>query len=135
MPESGLTGLTTAEVAERTLRGEINRPPRSDLADYIQILRRNLLTLFNAMIVPAAIALFILDEWKGAIAVSGMAIINSAIGLAQEIRAKRHLDKLALLVEAKARVLRDGEVLEIAAGDVVRGDAILLSAGSAVVAD
>ncbi len=135
MPESGLTGLTTAEVAERTLRGEVNRPPRSNLADYLQILRRNLLTLFNAMIVPAAIALFILDEWKGAIAVSGMAIVNSAIALVQELRAKWHLDKLALLVEARARVVRDGDVREIPAGEVVRGDTVLLTTGSAVVAD
>lgn len=135
MPERGLTGLTAAEVAERTQRGEVNRPPRSDLAEYVQIVRRNLFTLFNAMVVPAAIALFVLDEWQGAIAVSGMAIINSAIGLVQEVRAKWHLDKLALLVEARARVVRDGKVHEIPAGEVVRGDTVLLATGSAVVAD
>jgi cation-transporting ATPase E len=135
MPERGLTGLTTPEVAERIRRGEVNRPPRTDLADYIQIVRRNLFTLFNAMVVPAAIALFVLDEFQGAIAVSGMAIINSAIGLVQEVRAKWHLDKLALLVEAKARVVRDGETRDIPAGEVVSGDTILLATGSAVVAD
>lgn len=135
MPERGLPSLTSAEVAERTRRGEVNRPPRSDLADYIQIVRRNVFTLFNAMVVPAAIALFALKEWQGGIAVSGMAIINSAIGLAQEIRAKWHLDKLALLAEARAKVLRDGEVREIPASEVVRGDTVLLFAGLAVVVD
>ena len=49
MPERGLTGLTVVEVAERIRNGEVNRPPRSDFADYIQIVRRNLFTLFNAM--------------------------------------------------------------------------------------
>jgi cation-transporting ATPase E len=135
MPERGLPGLTSAEVADLTRRGEVNRPPRSDLADYLQIARRNLVTLFNAMVVPAAVALFLLHEFQGAVAVSGMMIINSAIGLAQEIRAKWHLDKLALLVEAKAKVFRDGKEQEIPAGAVVRGDTLLLSTGMAVVAD
>src|SRR5207237_3266041 len=66
---------------------------------------------------------------------SGMAIVNSAIGLFQEIRAKHYLDKLTILVESKARVVRDGEVHAIPAGDVVRDDHILLAAGETVVAD
>lgn len=135
MCEPGLAGLTSAEVADRTRRGETNRPPRSDLAEYLAILRRNLLTLFNAMVVPAAVALFVLGEYQGAIAVSGMAIVNSAIGLVQEVRAKWHLDRLALLVEARARVVRDGEIHAILAGEVVRGDVVRLAPGEAVVAD
>jgi cation-transporting ATPase E len=135
MNEAKLVGLTAAEVIERVRRGETNRPPRSDLAEYLRIISRNLLTLFNAMVVPSAIALFWLGEFQGAIAVSSMAFINSAIGLVQEVRAKWHLDKLALLVEARARVIRDGAAQEIPAGDVVRGDVVLLTAGSAVVAD
>ena len=128
-------GLTAAEVAERVRTGAVNRVRGSDLADYLLIFRRNLVTLFNAMVVPAAVALFILDEYRGAIAVSGMAIVNSLIGLIQEIRAKWHLDKLDLLVEARARVVRDGAVVEVAAGDVVRDDLVQLAAGETVVAD
>jgi cation-transporting ATPase E len=64
-----------------------------------------------------------------------MAIVNSAIGLIQEIRAKWHLDRLALLVETRARVVRDGEVHTIPSGEVVRDDAVLLNAGEPVVAD
>lgn len=135
MIERQFTGLTTAEAAERARRGETNRPPRSDLADYARIVRRNLLTLFNAMVLPAAIALFALGEYPGAIAVSGMAIVNTGIGLTQEVRAKRHLDRLALLVEARARVIRDGELSTIPAGEVVRGDVVRMAAGEAVIAD
>jgi cation-transporting ATPase E len=128
-------GLSAAEVAEQIRRGQVNRVRRSDWAEYHDILSRNLFTLFNALVLPAAVALFLLKEYQGAIAVSGVAVINSAIGLFQEIRAKRYLAKLAILVETRAHVVRDGVTQEIHSGDVVLGDYILLSAGEPVVAD
>src|SRR5262245_24850982 len=116
-PELGeWRGLTAAEVSERIARGQVNRTPRSAWAAAGDIVRRNLFTLFNALVVPAAIALFLLKEYPGAWAVSGMALVNTVIGLVQEVRAKRHLDHLAVLVEARARVLRDGEVRTLPAG-------------------
>jgi cation-transporting ATPase E len=132
---SGLSGLSAAEVAERIALGQVNRTPSSDWADYREIIRRNVFTLFNALVAPAAVALFFLREYPSAWAVSALALINSAIGLVQEIRAKRHLDKLAILVETKARVLRDSETRLVPAGDVVLGDHIVLAAGEPVVAD
>ncbi len=129
-------GLTDAEVAERVSRGEVNRTPRTVARDYARIVARNLFTWFNAMVAPAAVALFIVDDTPASgIAVSAMAIINTALSLAQEIRAKYHLDKLALLVESKAKVIRQGTVRAIPAGDVVLGDNILLAAGETIVAD
>ena len=97
MNASTVHGLTSAAVAQRVARGEVNRVPRSDWIEYRSIIARNVLTLFNALVVPSAIALFLLREYAGAWSVSGMALINSALGLMQEIRAKRHLDKLAIL--------------------------------------
>jgi cation-transporting ATPase E len=135
MSKENNTGLTSAEVAERVERGEVNRVPRSSRTEYADIASRNLFTLFNALVVPAAIALFALDEWRGAVAVSGMAATNVVLGLVQEIRAKRHLDRLALLAETNVRVVRDGAVTEISSGDVVRGDLVLLGAGDSVAAD
>jgi cation-transporting ATPase E len=128
-------GLTSAEVAERVRRGQVNRTPRSDWADYAHILARNFFTLFNLMVAPAAAALFYLHEPQAGLAASGMAVVNTALGLAQEIRAKRHLDKLAILVETRARVVRDGQVSEVPAGGVVLDDCVLLQSGEAVVAD
>jgi cation-transporting ATPase E len=128
-------GLSPAEVAERTAQGKINRVRRSDAADYLDIVRRNFLTLFNAMVVPAAIALFALNEINGALAVSGMAATNSILGLLQEIRAKRQLERLSLLAEAKTHVFRGGKREEISSGDVVQGDLLALAAGDPVVAD
>ncbi|HEY7311783.1 MAG TPA: HAD-IC family P-type ATPase, partial [Gemmataceae bacterium] len=133
--ESHLSGLTAAEVAERVARGEINRVRRSDRAEYLDIVARNTLTLFNALVVPAALALFFLGEYRDAIAVSGMALTNMVLGLVQEVRAKRHLDHLTLLTETRVRVVRDGRGEQVPAGDVVRGDLLLLAAGDAVVAD
>src|SRR3954462_3377561 len=97
-------GLTAAEVAERVARGEVNRVRRTDRAEYADIAARNLLTLFNAIVVPAAVALFVLGAYRDGVAVSGMAVANAVLGLAQEVRAKRHLDRLALLAETPVRV-------------------------------
>ncbi len=133
--KSPLSGLTVAEVAQRSARGEINRVPRSDRAEYLAIVVRNLCTLFNALVAPAAVALFLLGEYGDALAVSGMALTNLFLGLIQEIRAKRHLDRLTLLAETRVRVVRDGQVHQIASGDVVRDEVLLLSAGDSVVAD
>src|SRR5262245_30803042 len=136
-------GLTAAEVAERVAAGQVNRVRRSGAAEYADIIARNVFTLFNALVVPAAITLFLLpgplslenDNIKAGIAVSGFALFNTALGLIQEIRAKRILDRLTLLAEARVRVVRDGAVAEVPAGDVVMDDVILLSAGDSVVAD
>jgi len=128
-------GLTAAEVADRVARGQVNREVRNPWADYAEIVARNVFTLFNALVVPAAVALALLGEYRGAVAVTGMAVVNLAVALFQEVRAKRHLDRLALLAETRARVVRDGTVVELPSGEVVRDDVIRLSAGDAVVAD
>jgi magnesium-transporting ATPase (P-type) len=128
-------GLSAAEVAERIARGQVNRTPHSVLAEYRAIVARNVLTLFNALVVPAAIALFLLNDYKAAWAVSGMALVNSLIGIGQEVRAKRHLDRLAILTATKARVLREAREEIIAADDVVLDDVLLLAMGEPVVAD
>jgi cation-transporting ATPase E len=130
-----LVGLTAAEVAERRARGEINRVRHTDAADYLAIAARNLFTLFNALVLPAAVALFLLGEYGDGLAVSGMALTNLLLGLVQEIRAKRHLDRLTLLTETRVRARRDGQVQEIPSGEVVRDDVLELAAGDSVVAD
>ena len=130
-----LSGLTESEVAARVARGQNNRVHRSSAADYLAILTRNVLTLFNALVIPAALALFWLGEYRDGIAVSGMALTNMVLGLVQEIRAKRHLDRLTLLAETRVRVRRDGQVREVPSGDVVLGDVLLLAAGDTIVAD
>src|SRR5436190_20347150 len=127
-------GLSAAEAANRLERGEGNRLPRSVRAEYAALLTRNLFTLFNALVVPAAIALFLLGEYRGAWAVSAMAVFNTGIALVQEVRAKVHLDRLALLAESTIRVVRDGTEIKVPTGEVVRGDVLKLVAGEPIVA-
>jgi cation-transporting ATPase E len=135
LAERGWLGLPAVEAAARASRGEANRTPRSDWAEYRAIFTRNLFTLFNALVVPAAIALFVLGDYRASWAVSGMAVINTLLGLVQEVRAKRHLDRLAILVETRARVVRDGTIHTLPAGEVVLDDVLLLASGDPVVAD
>jgi cation-transporting ATPase E len=135
MNDTSLPGLTAAEVAERVRRGQVNRTPRSDWAEYRSIFIRNVFTLFNALVVPSAVILFWYQEYRDAIAISGFVTVNTVLGLAQEIRAKWHLDHLAILTETRVRVRRDGRVHEVPAGEVVAGDHVLLAAGDTVVAD
>ncbi|HTU16914.1 MAG TPA: HAD-IC family P-type ATPase [Gemmataceae bacterium] len=133
--QTTVSGLTTSEVAQRVARGEINRVRRSDAEEYLAITLRNVFTLFNALVTPAALALFLLHKYPDALAVSGMALTNLVLGLVQEVRAKRHLDGLTLLAETRVRVMRNGQVELIPSGDVVRDDVLLLSAGDTIVAD
>lgn len=129
------SGLTAAEVAQRLAAGRGNRPPSDGWLAYADIVRRNTLTLFNALVVPAAVALFVLGDYRGAWAVSGMAAANAVLGLSHELRVKRHLDRLSLLGETKVRVWRDGTERALPSGEVVADDLIVLAAGDTVVAD
>src|SRR4026208_309269 len=106
-------GLSSAEVAERKLKGWTNRTRSSAWADYAAIASRHVFTLFNFIVVPAAVALFYHNEWQAGISVTGTALVNTLIGLIQEWRAKRQLDKLAIVNESKVRVVREGHVSEI----------------------
>lgn len=135
MNPTATAGLTSAEVAERTLKGQVNRTRSSARADYAAIASRHLFTLFNLIVVPAAAALFYHNEWQAGISVTGTALVNTLIGLFQEVRAKRQLDRLAIMNANTVRVVRDGLVREIPATDVVLGDCILLRSGDTVVAD
>lgn len=129
------TGLTHAEAAARAAEGRANRVRRAAAWDYLEIVRRNVLTLFNALVVPCAVVLLSLGDYKAGLAVCGMAVANTVLGLVQELRAKRQLDALTLLAEGRVQVRREGQVVEIPAGDVVESDVLLLKAGDSIVAD
>jgi cation-transporting ATPase E len=133
--ETPYPGLTANEVAARRAAGEGNRPPSNNWREYVGIFSRNTFTLFNFLIVPAAAVLFLLRDFRGAWAVSSMALANMLIALTHEFRVKRLLDRLNLLGEAKICVRRDQREETISAGEVVRGDVVLIRSGDTVVAD
>jgi magnesium-transporting ATPase (P-type) len=126
-------GLTHAEAARRLDArgpGEERRSSRTTRG----IVRENTLTLFNMILLGFGAALVAVGDYADLLFV-GIVVVNSAIGILQELRAKRQLDRLALLVAPRARVIRDGETVEVPVEGVVEGDAVRLEPGEQVVAD
>ncbi|MGW0748399.1 HAD-IC family P-type ATPase [Streptomyces sp. NPDC002587] len=127
-------GLTTTEVAERVARGEVNDVPVRSSRATIDIVRGNVFTRFNAIIgVLWVIMLFVAPIQDS---LFGFVIIaNTGIGIIQELRAKKTLDGLAVIGEAKPSVRRDGRTAEISTSEIVLGDVIELGPGDKVVVD
>ena len=131
---SAVQGLSTAEVAERVAAGQTNAFVQDTSRSVWSIVRANVLTLFNGIILACFIVLFAIGRWQDAL-FGFSAIANAVIGSVQEYRAKRALDRLALLNAPHARVMRDGSEAEIALDDVVLDDTLVLRAGDQVPAD
>ncbi|WP_329120966.1 cation-translocating P-type ATPase [Streptomyces sp. NBC_01465] len=127
-------GLSTAEVAEHVARGEVNDVPVRSSRSLSEIVRANVFTRFNAIIgVLWVIMLFVAPIQDG---LFGFVIIaNTGIGIIQELRAKKTLDSLAVVGEAKPTVRRDGRSAEISTSEIVLGDLIELGPGDKVVVD
>jgi cation-transporting P-type ATPase E len=126
-------GLSHSEAARRLdARGPVDdhRSSRSTRA----IVRENTLTLFNLILIGFAVALIAVGEYADLLFV-GIVVINASIGILQELRAKRQLDRLALLIAPRARVIRDGETVAVPVEGVVEGDAVRLEPGEQVIAD
>jgi cation-transporting ATPase E len=134
MDAATLDGLTTADVAERTASGQTNAFEADTSRTWWHIVRANVFTLFNGIVIGCFAVLLLLGRWQDAL-FGFAAIFNTLIGCYQEIRAKIALDRLALLHAPRARVRRDGVDLEIAPGDVVLDDLLVLRAGDQVAAD
>jgi cation-transporting P-type ATPase E len=125
-------GLSKKEAAARLRK--LGPPPETSSRSTSSIIAGNVFTLFNAIIA----VFFVLDLGLGLYADSlfGLiAIINSYIGIRQELKAKKTLDEVAVLVAPRAQVIRDGQTVELLAEEVVPGDLVALSPGDQLVAD
>ncbi|WP_240666090.1 HAD-IC family P-type ATPase [Agromyces sp. LHK192] len=128
------TGLSGAAVAERVAAGKTNAFIADTSRSAGSIVRANVFTLFNGIVGACFLVLLLVGRWQDAL--FGLsAIANAIIGSVQEFRAKAALDRLALLNAPHARVRRDGEEQELATGDVVIDDLLVLRAGDQVTAD
>lgn len=127
-------GLDSNEVAERVADGRTNAFVEPSSRSLWSIARSNIFTLFNGIVVACFAVLFALGRWQDAL-FGFSAVANAFIGSGQEYRAKRALDRLALLNAPRARVVRGGELVTLATDDVVLDDVLVLRAGDQVTAD
>ena len=129
-----LTGLTTAEVAERLADGRVNDVPDAPVRTTSEIFRANVLTPINA-IMGALFALILVAGFPGDALFAGVIVSNSIIGTVQELRARRTLTNLAVLSAPGAKVVRDGTATDIDVSGVVADDLLELRPGDQVVVD
>ena len=127
-------GLASAEVEERRAEGRTNAAPPSPVRSLGEIVRANVFTPVNAIMLSLFVLILVARSPRDALFV-GVVLSNSVIGIVQEIRAKRALEKLAILNAPRAAVVRDGETQEIAAEEIVADDIIDISSGSQIVVD
>jgi magnesium-transporting ATPase (P-type) len=125
-------GLTQQE-AERKLAA---KPPAAATSSrsYKSIVVANVFTVFNLILLAAGVLTLAFGDVQDGLFLA-ILIANAGIGIAQEVRAKRTLERLAALVAPTATVIRDGEPRQVGVEDVVEGDVVLLDAGEQVVAD
>ncbi|MGI8823013.1 MAG: HAD-IC family P-type ATPase [Acidimicrobiia bacterium] len=128
-------GLEPEEVRARVEAGQVNLAPDGPSRTTAEIVRANLVTRFNILLgVLLVVPLVVLREPRDAL--FGIVLVaNAAIGIVQELRAKRTLDRLELLTAPKARVLRSGGVIVIAVEELVVDDIVELRSGDQLTVD
>ena len=128
------SGLTSAMVAERAARGEVNDAARRTSRSVTEIVRANVLTRFNAIVGVLCAVILITGHPQDAL--FGLIIVaNSGVGVVQELRAKWTLDRLSVLGQAPVRVIRDGQETQISPQQIVLGDRILIGPGDRIMVD
>jgi cation-transporting P-type ATPase E len=128
------SGLTDAEVTERIAAGATNATDVRSSRTLGHILRSNVFTFFNGLLLALFVLVAATGRWQNGL-FAGVILANAAIGIVQELRAKRVLDRLAVLSTPRARVVRSGTVLEIEVAAVVLDDLLDLRTGDQVTAD
>jgi cation-transporting ATPase E len=128
------TGLSKRQVRDRVNQGQANDVPEGPSRTVREIVRSNVVTRFNLLIAGLLVVILLVAPIQDAL-FAGVMIINTIIGIYQELKAKRTLDRLALLAAPKARVVRGGKVQEINVKSVVIQDVLEIAPGDQIVVD
>lgn len=129
-----MTGLTNEQVQARIAEGQVNANENPNTRTYKQIIMENSLTFFNFLNVALLVMVLLVGSYKNS-AFMGIIVINTVIGIVQEIRAKKTIDQLAILTESKTVVLREGKKWTISTEKLVLDDIIYLKTGDQIPAD
>jgi cation-transporting ATPase E len=132
---ANLKGLTSTEVQERRARGMGNNARIQTGRSYPQIIRENVFTFINNVLFALGLALILLGRTSDALVSVGVILVNVVVSLIQEVRAKRTLDRIALLTRPTATVVRDGKEQTIDPSEVVIGDLLKAGPGDQLVVD
>ena len=133
-PPNPHLGLTSTQVAERHASGLTNNVPDAPVRTLWEIAKANILTPVNAIMLTL-FALIMVAWSPGDALFVGVVFSNSVIGIIQEVRAKKELEKLTILNAPKAIVVRDGKTHEIEVTGIVAGEVLDLAAGQEIVVD
>src|SRR5579875_3279170 len=133
-PDTRAGGLSDAGVAERVARGAINGRAAGTSRGWRSILRANVLTRFNALLGAMCVLVLVVGPLEDAL-FGLILVINTTIGVIQEVRAKRTLDRLALLHAPRARVIRSGVPREVPTAEIVLDDLLELRRGDELPVD
>ncbi|MBX3013947.1 MAG: HAD-IC family P-type ATPase [Caldilineaceae bacterium] len=128
-------GLTSTEVAARRQQGLGNQTQSRTGRSYGDILRANLFSTFNNILFVVGTMLAVLGRYNDAFVTVIVGLVNAIISTIQEMRAKQQLDRIAVLARPKVTVIRDGQVSEVAASELVQGDLMRLRSGDQAVVD
>ena len=127
-------GLTAAQAEERRQLGYANTPVQSPGKSVGQIILSNVFTYFNLIFFLLAACVIAVKSWNN-LMFMGVVLTNMVIGIVQELRSKRTLDRLNLLNAPRGIAVRDGRELTIDTADMVRDDIVILKSGDQVFAD
>ncbi len=134
LPEVSESGLTQSEVSAAVEQGFVNITENRTSRSVLSIVRANVFTLFNAIIFAAMVVVLATGSWKDAV-FGFVILINTGIGVVTELRAKRTLDRLSILVASRSIVRRGSQNVYVDHSDIVLGDLLWVRAGDQVPAD
>src|SRR2546427_1696332 len=132
---STLRGLSQEEAATRRAQRLGNIMPVKSSRSYAQIVRENVFNPINDLLYVLGIALVALGRVSDALVSVGVVLLNVAVSVIQEVRAKRVLDQIALLTRPRTTVIRTGQEQSVDPGDIVKGDVLLVRPGDQIVVD
>ena len=127
-------GLARADVEKRMELGQVNRTEKDVFKSKKEIIRAHTLTYFNFLNLFLAVLVLITGQFKN-MTFMGVVIINSLIGIIQELKVKKVVDQLSVMTASKARVIRDGSAWEVDVDEVVLDDVLLVANGDQICAD
>lgn len=127
-------GLTSDQVQTRIAKGKVNLDIGVTTKSIKQIVKDNVLTLFNLLNIVLALSLFFVGSFKNMLFMC-VIVTNVFIGIYQEISAKRTIDKLSIISSQRVRVIRDGKKMQIYINEIVMDDIVCLRRGDQIVSD